>query len=107
MSTTSIPAEQLDAYDKDFSECSEGLVPDIDEFTDADWNTAYQMVIDAVNCLAGIGVTVPEVPSLQEYRDDHGGWSVYQELINTGVIKPGDVETLSRKCPQPDFWPSG
>jgi hypothetical protein len=103
----SIPEDQLAAYDADATECVKGLVPDVGTFTDAEWEKLYAKVTKTVECLAGLGKVVSNAPSLQAYRDGHASWSVYQELIDTGIIKPGEVDVLAQKCPQPDYWPGG
>lgn len=105
-SAGSIPVDQQAAYDADATECLRGLVPDVGTFTDAEWKAAYAKVTESVECLAGLGKVVPNVPSLQAYRDEHASWSVYQELIDNGIIKPGEVALLAQKCPQPNFWPA-
>lgn len=99
-----IPAQQMDAFQRDNEVCGRGLIPDKSTFTQEQWSASYAMATETADCLENLGYEVTDRPTLQAYVDILGEWNPYISLLDAGVIAPPQMPSLERSCPQPDYW---
>lgn len=99
-----IPAQQMDAFQRDNEECGRGLIPDKSTFTPEQWSASYAIAIEAADCLESQGYDISDRPTLQRYIDIQGEWNPYIDLLNAGTIAPAQMPSLENSCPQPEYW---
>jgi hypothetical protein len=107
-SSETIPDAQKQLYLNDATECGQ-LVDDLQvNLTDAEKSTIYQAELRERDCLADLGYSVDEAPSLQTYLDTYSTemWTAFgnsSAVTAAQGMSRKDFKKLSLACPQPQW----
>lgn len=101
-----VPNAQRSRYLGDLSKCEEDVFPDQSKFSAEQWKASYDLAIRTADCLARNGKSVESRPSLQAYVDGNGAWNPYNDLFEAGQLTPSELQSMQKKCPQPNYWPN-
>jgi len=97
-----VPPGQQDAFRRARDSCATALgpAPSAPVLSQTEIRARYTYLVSMRDCLIGLGYTISEPPSIDEFVDTWatGPWSPYNDLANqTG---PSGWEEANRTCPQ-------
>lgn len=106
-----VPDSQRDAYAADNEECEieSGAVPGADapppELTDEQLHELYLHELDTADCLRELGVSVPDAPSEQVFKDTYSTGEAYYAYESVSGVDQETWERYNEECPQtPEGW---
>lgn len=94
--------EQADQFEIDQAECmpEDDSIP-LEEFTDEQWATLYDMELATAECLRAEGVDIEQAPSLQVFIDRYKSPEPWMSYAFVGEVSSDRWDELNTLCPQP------
>lgn len=102
-----ISEDQFTAYTADVEDCTRlnSHIKSLDDYTDEEWETAYDKTVESAECLRGQGYDIPATPSFQAWKESYYAGDGSQQWVPWGFVPvpsmSGDeARALEAICPQ-------